>query len=391
MTKKDILTKIKRTILGEDGTPGITTTKKVQKKDKEFNDGYYKETDKKFKDYLNLEDDDFDTPKVNADEELEKTYGGSGMEGLTYDNEDTEVAKKFVKRNDDLNKPSKDYYLKKDEIDDVYSKLKKKSEIYKKDKEIFQNTKPVRAIQAKTKSESTIKRLTYKTEFVNENVALNLIPEEFKQNDLVFEMTDGNKVLKVRWEGGKKGKGIILISKDNKKINNELKRMHELFEYNSRETFGKSNLLTEEKELGNIFKTFRGNDEAPDPTSTSSTTTSGTPPAPVTTRTGAIRPINMQIRQSRNMTTAGKYVEGKDTYPVAPGLIATYDSVSHNFTINPNNKFKKEDYVDAVKGILQKLSNSTFVKSSLRRGLNNVKQSLDPKTFDELMYLSGGY
>lgn len=259
MTKKDILNKIKRTILGEDSTPGISTTKKVQKSDKQFNDQYYKEANKKFKDYLNIEDDSFETPKVNTDDELELTYHGSGMEGLSYDNEGTEVEKKFVKRNDDLNKPSKDYYLKKDEINDVYSKKKKEGKSYRNQKKVFQNTPPVRAIAAeKVKSENTIKRLTYKTEFVNENFALNLIPQEFKKNDMIFEMTDGNKLLKIRWEGSPtKGRPIVLLSKDGKKINEELKRMHQLFEYNSKDNFSGTNLIVEEKEFSRIINKFK--------------------------------------------------------------------------------------------------------------------------------------
>jgi len=252
MTKKDILNKIKNKILGEDATPGISVTKKVQKSEKDFSDEYYKETDKKFKDYLGIKKDDFKAPKVNADSEQEKSYGGSGMEGLTYDNEGTEVAKQFDKRVDDLNKPSKDYYLKKDEVNDVYGKLKGKTKDYKSDKKKFQNTPPVRAVKA----ESTIKRLSYKTEFIDESTALRLIPEDFKQDNLIFEMTDGNKLLKIRWEGGKKyGKPVVLLSKDNKKINNELEKMYHLFEYNSRNSFGKTNLLTEQKEFNNYFKT----------------------------------------------------------------------------------------------------------------------------------------
>jgi len=252
MTKKEIINKIKRTILGEDGTPGITVTKKIQKSEKDFNDEYYRETDKKFKDYGKIKEDDFDDPKVNADKEQEKTYGGSGMEGLTYDNEGTEVAKKFKKRVDDINKPSKDYYLKKDEVNDVYSKLMNKSKNYEEDKKKFQNTRPVRAVQA----ESKIKRLTYKTKFVNESTAFNLIPEDFKKNNLVFEMTDGNKLMKIRWEGNSsKGSPVVLLSKDREKISQELEKMHHLFEYNSRDSFGKSNLLTEEKQFNSYFDT----------------------------------------------------------------------------------------------------------------------------------------
>lgn len=251
MTKKEIINKIKRTILGEDGTPGITVTKKVQKSEKDFNDEYYREADKKFKDYDKIKEDDFDDPKVNADAEQEKSYGGSGMEGLTYDNEGTEVEKNFQKRVDDLNKPSKDYYLKKDEIDDTYSKLKNKAKDYKSDKKKFQNTPPVRAVQA----ESKVKRLTYKTKFVNESTAFNLIPEDFKKDNLVFEMTDGNKLMKIRWEGNTThGRPVVLLSKDKEKISKELEKMHHLFEYNSRDSFGKSNLLTEEKQFNSYFE-----------------------------------------------------------------------------------------------------------------------------------------
>ena len=35
-------------------------------------------------------------------------------------------SKTFKKRNEDLNEPSKEYYLKKDEVNDVHSKLVKK-------------------------------------------------------------------------------------------------------------------------------------------------------------------------------------------------------------------------------------------------------------------------
>jgi hypothetical protein len=261
MKKIEILDKINKIVLREsrkhifeDTEPGISVTNKVKKTEKSFNDEYYKETDKKFKDYLNLGDDKFDTPKVVDDENQEKMYGGSGMEGLTYDNEGTEVEKKFTKRVKDLNKPSKDYYLKKDEIDDTFSKLEKKATDYKKDKKKFQNTPPVRAVKA----ESTIKRLTYKTKFIDESTTFRLIPDDFKKNDLIFEMTDGNKLLKVRWEGSKeKGRPIILLSKDKEKISNELEKMKHLFEYNSRDTFGKTNLLTETDELQNILKSNR--------------------------------------------------------------------------------------------------------------------------------------
>jgi hypothetical protein len=374
MTKKDILNKIKRTILGEDaGTPGITVTKKTQKTEKKFSDDYYKETDKKFKDYLGIKKDDFDALKVNADENQEKTYGGSGMEGLTYDNEGTEVEKKFTKRVKDLNKPSKDYYLKKDEIDNTFEKLEKKSKTYKEDKKKFQNTPPVRAVQA----EGTIKRLTYKTEFVNESTAINLIPEEFKQDSLVFEMTDGNKLMKVRWEGGKNGRAVVLLSKDGKKINEELNRMYQLFEYNSRDTFGKTNLLTEEKELDNMVKTFRGKDE--------------TDPSPgVAAKISPPKEMNIEVREKGDLISAAKYLVDKPEIPVAPGNIASYDKRLSSWTITTDPKVSKEDLETAVKSVMEKNPQSTAMKPSLRNAASQMSKALGKEKVDILITLGGG-
>ena len=252
MTKKDILNKIKQSIISEDSnTPGITVTKKVQKTDKEFNDAYYKDVDKKMKDYTNLKKNEKNPPKYNDTDEEVETYGGSGMEGLIYDDEETENYKKFEKRNDEINKPSKDYILKKDEVNDVYSKLKKAGDKHKAEKKKLNNTPPVRTIKA----ESTIKRLKYKTPFINENQTIGLIPVEFKSNNMVFEMTDGNQIYKIRWEGDAiKGNPIILLYKNQSQIDEQISKMDRLINYNSREKLEpKIDVLTEEEVMKNFF------------------------------------------------------------------------------------------------------------------------------------------
>lgn len=254
MTKKDILNSLKKVILSENsGTPGITVTKKNLTTSKKFNDEYYKEVDKKMKDYEKIEKDDFEDPKVIlTDEEIEEeNISGSGMEGLTYDEEEGENFKKFEKRNDELNKPSKDYYLKKDEINDIPKKMKKAGDKYKEEKKKFHNTPPVRTVAA----ESTIKRLKYKTQFVNEDITFNLIPQEFKSNNLIFEMTDGVKTYKIRWEGNKdNGKPIVLLFKDQERINEEVQKMERLINYNTRDQLvNKTNVLIEEQELKNFI------------------------------------------------------------------------------------------------------------------------------------------
>ena len=254
MTKKDILNNLKKVILSENsGTPGITVTKKNLTTSKKFNDEYYKEVDKKMKDYEKIEKDDFEDPKVTltAEETEEENISGSGMEGLTYDEEEGENFKKFEKRNNELNKPSKDYYLKKDEINDIPKKMKKAGDKYKEQKKKFHNTPPVRTVAA----ESTIKRLKYKTQFVNEDIALKLIPQEFKSNNTIFEMTDGVKTYKIRWEGNKdNGKPIVLLFKDQERINEEVQKMERLINYNTRDQLiNKTNVLIEEQELKNFI------------------------------------------------------------------------------------------------------------------------------------------
>ena len=45
-----------------------------------------------------------------------------------------------------------------------------------------------------------MKRLTFKKPFNGVNNALNLIPESYRVDNKVFEMTDGEESYRVRWE-----------------------------------------------------------------------------------------------------------------------------------------------------------------------------------------------
>ncbi len=257
MTKKDIIDAMKdKFLLENSGTPGITVTKKNLKTTKGFNDEYYKDVDKKMKDYEKIEDDDFEDPKFGGDEE-EELFVGSGMEGITYDDEDSENYKKFEKRNTELNKPSDDYYLEKDEIDDVPGKLKTAGKKYKENRKENSNTPPVRT----TAAESTIKRLKYKSEFISESQTMSLIPKEFKSNNTIFEMTDSIKTYKIRWEGDENnGKPVILLFKDQREINEEIEVMNRLINYNPKDQLtNKTNILLEEQEFKNTMSLFRKN------------------------------------------------------------------------------------------------------------------------------------
>lgn len=89
------------------------------------------------------------------------------------------------------------------------------------------------------KESEKMKRLKFKKPFNGVNNALNLIPENYKVDNKVFEMTDGNESYKVRWEGSlNEGKGVVLIASDATLVNEDVQKMKHLMGYNSKETFG---------------------------------------------------------------------------------------------------------------------------------------------------------
>lgn len=83
--------------------------------------------------------------------------------------------------------------------------------------------------------ESEMKRLKFKNPFNGQKNALNLIPEHYKVDNKIFEMTDGVETYKVRWEGKAP---IVLEARNQNKINEEVEKMKHLFSYNSRKAMG---------------------------------------------------------------------------------------------------------------------------------------------------------
>jgi hypothetical protein len=85
----------------------------------------------------------------------------------------------------------------------------------------------------------TMKRLRFKKEFNGVGNALKLIPENYKEDKKIFEMTDGNENYRIRWEGNKEnGSAIVLMASDKKMVNENIERMKALFNYKSEETLG---------------------------------------------------------------------------------------------------------------------------------------------------------
>lgn len=102
--------------------------------------------------------------------------------------------------------------------------------------------------------ENKMKRLKFKKPFNGRKNALKLIPEQYKVDNKIFEMTDGIETYKIRWE---ENSGVILESKNQNKINEDVDKMKHLMGYNSRETFG--NLKGKERiEENSKMKDFMG-------------------------------------------------------------------------------------------------------------------------------------
>ena len=88
-------------------------------------------------------------------------------------------------------------------------------------------------------NKKTMKRLRFKKPFNGVENALNLIPESYRVDNKTFQMTDGNENYEVRWEGSlNEGKAVVLKSSEENLINEDMKRMKELFNFDSRNTLG---------------------------------------------------------------------------------------------------------------------------------------------------------
>ena len=99
------------------------------------------------------------------------------------------------------------------------------------------------AIKDKTNNKPQIKegmkRLIFKQEFKGIGNALKLIPESYRVDNKVFEMTDGNESYTMRWEGTlSEGRAIVLKASDKTMINEDMQKMKHLMGYKSQDTLG---------------------------------------------------------------------------------------------------------------------------------------------------------
>jgi len=91
----------------------------------------------------------------------------------------------------------------------------------------------------KKQIKETMKRLKFNKEFNGIGNALKLIPESYKVDKKVFEMTDGNEHYRIRWEGSiNEGSAVILMASDKSLVNEDMDRMKRLMGYKSQDTLG---------------------------------------------------------------------------------------------------------------------------------------------------------
>jgi len=278
MDKKDILAQLRT----EAAIPGVAQTKKVQREAKKQNDKAYKDIEKEMKAY---EKDSTQSGKdsiepvmdIYADSD-EDTYHQdmeilNGQEMLNYDGTpskqfaerarmslegaaemgnspewanvvakgqggDPKFGKKLVDRIKDSKKKRDDATPALDQFgDDIEEKnvgIKgTKDEIKPKLK-----TKKVAVETKETKKETImetkkIKRLKFKQTIGGLEKALSIIPESYKVDNKVFEMTDGNENYRFRWEGDTEGNAVTLKAYDDTLVESDKSRMEALMGFKS--------------------------------------------------------------------------------------------------------------------------------------------------------------
>lgn len=89
------------------------------------------------------------------------------------------------------------------------------------------------------KESSKMKRLKFKQPFNGIGKALTLIPEGYRVDNKVFEMTDGNENYTIRWEGTlTEGQAVVLKASDKQMMNEDIQHMKHLMGFKSESTLG---------------------------------------------------------------------------------------------------------------------------------------------------------
>ena len=277
--EKKFLTKNTKVTIKEEASPnGLKTYEKIHKEDATINNDALKAIGKKLEDYYGEELKQLD-PVLKVDREQEKTGDvdvydvealGTGMQGLKYDDEGSETFKTFMKRMEDLNDTSeydkefatKDGFGETDDKDETYEKLEKASDEYKKNKYDEPNPEiatPRVRVQTESKNEK-MKRLNFKNEFTSVEEVKELIPENYKVDDHIFLMTDGNQTFKMRCDESL-NEATVLNFRNEKSINENVEKMKRLYDFQYGDVNTKTNNYVEETNtFRNLMESVKGKD-----------------------------------------------------------------------------------------------------------------------------------
>lgn len=296
MNKELIKQHLTKTFLSEEKPKSLTDTEKIQKDEKNVNDEYYDEVEGKMKSYdkssKNEDADSIEPKKFNYDDSQMEYHDEmeirNGMEMLQYDGD---VTDEFRDRNEmyiagDSRTGNKTYTGKwnpetgegngntesvwgasSDDFGKQLAAIIKKSSKKRDDANIpiAQMGDDIEVLPKGTKTLGDkrkialegIKRLNYKKQFNGIDNAINLIPESYKIDNRVFEMSDGEENYRFRWEGSlNEGQAIILKSTTQTLVNEDINKMKHLMNFNSKETLGRLNKderLSENSTFGDIW------------------------------------------------------------------------------------------------------------------------------------------
>jgi len=275
------LTELLKTLVNEAAVPGIDTTDKVTKQSKKHNDEYQKEVKSKMKDLekdtIKGEEDDNTDVKFTADDHQKEYHDEmetmNGQEMIDYSQEPSERFKERAEMslkgdskmgnevktgewnpetgegngNTESTWGASDDKFGEKLVDRIKSSNKKRNDAtqsitqFGDDIEMGSPAKiSNRKLGIKENENKAMKRLKFKTPFNGEKTAIKVIPEQYKKDDLVFEMTDGNETYKIRWEGTiTEGEAVVLSSENASIIAENKAKAMKLMNFNSNDTLGR--------------------------------------------------------------------------------------------------------------------------------------------------------
>ena len=108
--------------------------------------------------------------------------------------------------------------------------------------------------------EQKIKRLTFKSEFLNEDDLFSRIPNEFKVDGKIFEMSDGNNISRIKWVVESKlniAKPVIIDSVNKLGVKEDLQEMKRLMNFSYKPQNGTVSQKGEEHIYNKILNKMR--------------------------------------------------------------------------------------------------------------------------------------